>query len=325
MKKLLVGVVTSLLAVSFLISKIEFYEFYKIKERINYFYLIPFILGSIFGLILFGARWYILLEKKMKYKLALASVILGGGANMILPARGGDILRIFYCKKESHILYPTLLSKIFIEKVVDFITVILIGLVSFFLLGINQQKSSNLAIFTFSGILVLGLIAVLLYLRYKNQSFIRILSLPFMLIRKEEFFHSKVKEHIVDLGEFLTLRAFLKPALISLFMWLCAYSTIYLGIFGLLGMQISYIEIIFLIFCGAMGVAIPSAPSGIGVFHASIISGFVLLGKTSANGLVYATILHLAQFIFYGFFALIIYVSWIWTRRHSHVNHNNTC
>lgn len=316
MKKLLLGAVISAFAIGLLAYKIDLSEFEKIRERVNYVYLFPFIAGGILGLILFAIRWYIFLEKKISFKHALASVVLGGGANMVLPARGGDILRIYYSKTESNIQYPTLLSKIFIEKVVDFITVILIGLVSFFLLGMNNNESSSFAIFTFSGFLIFGIVIGLFLLRYQNDFVIRILIIPFRIIHKELLFNTKLKEHIVELGEFLTVRTFLRPSIITLVMWSCAYSLAYIGITGLLGIQIAYVEILFIMFCGAMGVAVPSAPSGIGVFHASIISGFVLLGKPSGVGLVYATTIHIAQFILYGALSLVVYLYWTWRRRH---------
>ncbi len=319
LKKLLIGIIISVFAIGFLAYKINLNEFYNIKDRISYIYLIPFAFGGFAGWALFGIRWYIFLEKKIVFKHALASVILGGGANMVLPARGGDILRLYYCKSESQIQYPTLLSKVFIEKVIDFIAVILIGLVSFLLLGINNAGAGNFAIFTFSGFLIFSIITGLVLIRYKNHLVIQLLSIPFKIIKKELFFNTKIKEHIIELGEFLTVKTFLKPVIITTIMWLIPYSLAYFGISGLLGIEITYIEILFLMFCGAMGVAVPSAPSGIGVFHASIISGFVLLGKQSSLGLVYATTFHLAQFIIFSFFSLLVYMYWTWRRRHPKV------
>ena len=84
----------------------------------------------------------------------------------------------------------------------------------------------------------------------------------------------------------------------------------------MLGGNVTEVEIVFLLFCGAMSLALPSAPSGIGVFHASIISGFLLIGKDTSYGLLYATAVHLISFVNVTFVGLIFYVYWTYRRRH---------
>ncbi|HSV85600.1 MAG TPA: lysylphosphatidylglycerol synthase domain-containing protein, partial [Levilinea sp.] len=57
----------------------------------------------------------------------------------------------------------------------------------------------------------------------------------------------------------------------------------------------------------AMGVAIPSAPSALGVFEAAIVGALAILGVTE-GALGYAILMHLFQFGLtgvYGFFALL--------------------
>jgi hypothetical protein len=45
----------------------------------------------------------------------------------------------------------------------------------------------------------------------------------------------------------------------------------------MLSLELSPEEISFILFCGAMSLALPSAPSGVGVYHASIISAFLII------------------------------------------------
>ncbi|MCE9501277.1 MAG: flippase-like domain-containing protein [Leptospira sp.] len=315
MRKFAIGILISLLAIILLAYKFDLNEFYKIKDGISYIYFLPFAMSGLFGYSLFSLRWYLLLEKKIKFKHAFACCILGGGANMVLPARGGDLLRIYYCKSETGIPYAGLLSKMFIEKVIDFITVILIGLVSFFLLGMNSDTESY-AIFTYSAILILGIVVSLFLVRFKNALIVNILSGSFRLIGKDHFFEVKLKHHIIEIGEFLTLKTFFFPGILTVVMWLTAYFLGYYCIQELIGIRITYVETLFIMFCGAMGVAVPSAPSGIGVYHAAVIGGFTLLGRTSGEGLVFATATHLSQFMIFSLMALFVYLYWTWRRRH---------
>ena len=65
---------------------------------------------------------------------------------------------------------------------------------------------------------------------------------------------------------------------------------------------------IFILSAGAFGIALPSAPAGLGVFEAAIVGAFALLGVESSKALAYALILHAMQFIVsssFGFIGLV--------------------
>ncbi|MRR29854.1 flippase-like domain-containing protein [bacterium] len=47
----------------------------------------------------------------------------------------------------------------------------------------------------------------------------------------------------------------------------------------------------------ALGVALPSAPAGVGVFEASMVAALSLLGVDSSSALAYAVIMHFSQVI----------------------------
>jgi uncharacterized membrane protein YbhN (UPF0104 family) len=47
----------------------------------------------------------------------------------------------------------------------------------------------------------------------------------------------------------------------------------------------------------ALGVAIPSAPAAVGVYEASVVGAFSILGVSSGMALAYAIVLHVAQIL----------------------------
>ncbi len=58
----------------------------------------------------------------------------------------------------------------------------------------------------------------------------------------------------------------------------------------------------------AMGIALPSAPAGLGIFETSIVAALNLFGINEALALAYAIILHVTQFVitaFIGLYALL--------------------
>jgi hypothetical protein len=85
------------------------------------------------------------------------------------------------------------------------------------------------------------------------------------------------------------------------------YVSAYLAIAAFVGIPLSAADAMVLLFAAALGLAIPAAPSGIGTFHAAIVSAFALLGRPPSEGLVLAVAIHgvfLVSFCLIGALAL---------------------
>ena len=116
MKKLFIGLLISILFVGVIALKFDFKaEFSKIGDKISYIYLFPIVLTQLTGLVVFSFRWRLLLEKRINAKHAISSSFIGYAANMVLPARGGDFFRVFYCRSETDVQYFHLVSKLFLQ------------------------------------------------------------------------------------------------------------------------------------------------------------------------------------------------------------------
>ncbi|MCX8000512.1 MAG: flippase-like domain-containing protein, partial [Leptospiraceae bacterium] len=267
------------------------------------------------GTVFFSIRWYYLLERQIKLKHAISSSFIGYGANMVLPARGGDLFRIYYSRAETGIRSLNLLSKLFIEKVIDFVSVILIGIVAFSIYQFYHKTSENsFAVFTFSGLIVFGMVATLYVIRYHSELILRILAAVGKKFKKEEFIEHHISVHIKEIKEFLNLRNFLYPIFYTIFTWLC-YLLTHKATAATMNMELGYLELGFLLFCGAISLALPSAPSGVGVYHGSIISGFILLGLDAKQGFLFATAQHLITFVLLSVTGFLFYLYWMYRRK----------
>ncbi|RHX93050.1 lysylphosphatidylglycerol synthase transmembrane domain-containing protein [Leptospira stimsonii] len=313
MKRILFGTVISVVALGFLFSKLDLSEFSRIQERWEPIYLIPFCISSAWGLLLFSWRWHLLMGKQISFRYALFSSFIGVGANMFLPARGGDIFRLYFCKKESDLQYPTLVTALFIEKVLDFSFIFSAGICALMFLGIKDESSDSF--FIISSLVIVGIFLGLIAVRFLNETIVSVLAWAAGLLGKKEWFLQKLAHYVRDLGKFLVLKRFLLPAILTAFTWLIGYALSYGILLKLVGIEMSYAGIVLIMFAGAVGVMVPSAPSGAGVFHASVTSAFVLMGRKASEGLFYATTVHLAQFILQSIFAILFYLYWIVDRR----------
>ncbi|MCU0825086.1 MAG: flippase-like domain-containing protein [Leptospira sp.] len=308
MKKWLVGVLISGIAVYFLSRNFNINEFERLNGKINW-YIVPLLfLSNLWAFVPFSIRWYYLLEKKISFRQSLTTSMIGVGLNMILPARGGDVVRLLMNKKDSELPLTHLFSRIFLEKVMDLAAVVLLGAIALFTMGLGQTK--NLSLLFVSTAVIISMFVGLMIIKYALEPLRNLFHFLFGLIQKKSLYEQKFDHHLIEFSNFLKGDKLTIPLLYSIPTWVFGYAVSYYLAGVLIGMPIRFPETLLFMFLGGLGVAIPSAPSGIGVFHAALISGFLILGRDPGEGLVYATVVHLSQFIITTSFAAVAYLDW---------------
>lgn len=308
MKKLFFGIIVSGIAIYFLQKNFDLSEFKRLEGKINWWIFPLLFLSNLWAFVPFSIRWYHLLEKKITFTQSFLTAIIGVGLNMVLPARGGDLVRLLMNKRDSDLPLTHLLSRIFLEKVMDLGAVVVIGAAALFYMGLGQSK--NLSLLLISTLVIVGMLVGLILVKYFLNTLRSLLLKCFSIAGKQSLYEAKLDHHLVEFSEFLQGDKLLKPVAYSLPTWIFGYAISYYLAGHLIGMPIGFPEALLFMFLGGMGVAIPSAPSGIGVFHAAIISGFIILGRDPGEGLVYATVVHLTQFLITTVMALFAYLFW---------------
>ena len=69
-----------------------------------------------------------------------------------------------------------------------------------------------------------------------------------------------------------------------------------------------------MLWASGLGLMIPAAPSGLGVYHATVVSVFYILGRPIAEGLVLATALHLSFFVALVLPMGVLYGKWLFKK-----------
>lgn len=313
MKKYVFGILISGIAIFFLAKNFDIREFERLKGNLNWWIFPLLVLSNLWAFVPFSFRWMYLLESKIKFSQSFTTSIIGVGLNMILPARGGDLVRLLMNKKDTEIPLTQLLSRIFLEKVMDLIAVVLFGASALFFLGLTA--SENWSLLYISTFVIFAMVVGLFLVKYALPWLQKVLGESFRLIGKESLYKNHFEGHLIDFSQFLTLSKLRIPILYSLPTWIFGYAISYYLAGQFMGMPLSFTEAVLCMFLGGMGVAIPSAPSGIGVFHAAIVSGFLILGREPGEGLVYATVVHLSQFLILISLSLVAYGYWKWEEK----------
>lgn len=242
----------------------------------------------------FGWRWRTLLIEALTMRRSVVVSALGLGGNQVLPLRGGDALRVVLSTRGLRA--PSLhsgVSAIAMEKVFDLIAVAAFGLASTATVIATDESGINVVAIAS---VILGLsIAVLLTARSGLMQTITRHIARALRLSPRFYRHLARPLHHLHLSTTPGRIAILLGQ--TAFIWLVLYVLAYLAIAQLIGMRLGIADAMMLLFAGALGVAIPAAPSGIGTFHAAIVSAFVVLGKPASEGLVLAVAIHGVLFI----------------------------
>src|SRR5512136_941841 len=131
----------------------------------NPLYLVPAVAFSTAGWFLRGARYRSILGRlgvRAGLAFSTACVLISQTANLVIPARLGDLVRIFILKHEELSGYQTGVSSIVIERFFDILTVALLGLVALpFVPGIPPWVTTVIVIpLALCGVFVLLLLAL---------------------------------------------------------------------------------------------------------------------------------------------------------------------
>lgn len=259
--------------------------------------MLPLIVAVVFAIVVsFGWRWRTLLREGLSLQRSLLVTSVGLAGNQLLPFRGGDALRVVLSSRGLRA--PSLhagVSALALEKVFDLLAVAAYGLASASVLLSHRTQSTGVdvtsvavAILAFSGSLLFAARAGWLSRLVRTSA--RAIRMPPHLYRHlvRPLHHLRQSASPGRLAKLLVQTAV---------MWLVLYVLAYYAVGLALGIAISPSDAMVLLFAGALGLAIPAAPSGLGTFHAAIVSAFVLLGRSTSEGLAFAVAVHGVFFI----------------------------
>ena len=265
-------------------------------SRLSFFWIILATANSLFTVYALGWRWRILLEPKERIGLGrlFRLNIISQYANILLPARMGEIVRARMTAIESRASTAFVLGTIAIERVLDVTAFIALWiLVPVFFVIREQRRSYSLVVFFC--LLAAGVMAVsvarpqLLFrgIRFAaralpgslRERFLRFGAdglEAFAVLRRPRIFASLAPlTFVFILGQVLTNFFVLQGCHLRL--------PLYAALFILLGVQVGY--------------AIPSVPGKIGIFEYSVILSLAAFRLPKGDALGYGLVLHAVAFL----------------------------
>lgn len=303
--RLLPGIIISGVAIYAIVHLTRGQNLIENLRSVNPSFVLLLIGITLLSLISRSFAWRAILGNKVSLATSFFGVCEGYLLNNIFPLRAGELGRALFVGRASGLGTFHVLSTILIERAFDiFFAASLILLTLPMVVGSDWIQPIAIAAFV---IVILGMVMLLVIAINRERISAWIAQRDF----RAGFFRNKILPQITKLMDGLSAlvnpgQFFLSVFWIALtwFFWILLYfSTI---------SQISPNPPFwwggFIAGLIALGVAIPSAPASVGVYEATILGAFALLGVTTHAGLAYAIVLHLAQILvttFFGIWGLI--------------------
>jgi uncharacterized protein (TIRG00374 family) len=288
------GLVISAIAIFALIRFIRIGDSISILVNTNPWLLLLMALFTILFLIVRAFGWKSLLGEKATYSETFLKLGEGYFINNIFPLRLGEISRALFMGASMKVNPGQVLSTIVIERVFDLLILAVSLLIMLpYALGMGWVKTIAWGILS---AMLVGLLV--LYFISRNQQRVNLFLIK--VGNRFSFFKKNIMPFVTSV--IVGFQALKRP------------SQLFFGLLGILGSWfVSFIQYSLILFLMAgpiklwwgafantimaMGIALPSAPAGLGIFETSIVAALNLFGINEALALAYAIFLHATQFV----------------------------
>jgi len=291
-KKVIAGLALSALLVWLSIRGIEFRGVIDGFRMIRCGYVLPAVAAMFLMQLLRSIRWGLILRPIGKVDpLSLFSVTsVGFLAIIAIPVRLGELARPYLIAKKSCIPMSSALGTIFVERVLDGLTVLIIAVLALFFTPLPPWLVRSSVLFL---LVTLGLFAVMIRVIVRREATLRILApLIGRLPARYAGAVNRLIDHFIEGFRIVADPALLFSAtLLSIIIWLVDVLAIYL-LFLAFGLNLPVAAAFVLMIILIIGIAIPTAPGFIGNWHYFCILGLGLFGIPKTDALTFAIIYH---------------------------------
>jgi len=267
--------------------------------------LLAAVLISLVSLGTRGMAWRVLLRYRATFKKSFFIICEGYFLNYILPLRAGEIGRAVFMGQASGLSPFHVLSTIVIERAFDLAMASGLLLTTLpLVLGVTWARP--VAILTMT-LVIAGLFA--LYLVARNSQ--KVHGWVFRLGQRWPLVQKWVVPSLDSLLDGLGTLTRLDQFFLAVF-WIVMSWVLWVSIYFVMLQPIlpgfPFYRAMFMTGVLALGVAIPQAPGGLGIFEASVVATLAIFGVSPSAALAYALLMHFMQFVInssFGFAELI--------------------
>jgi glycosyltransferase 2 family protein len=288
------GIIISVLAVIYIAHKIDIKKSLAVIRNIDPWLTALMIVTYLAGFVIRGIRWKAMLRNvtDLSFRTSIKAIILGYAGNNVLPARGGELVRMEFISRQAHLSRVASLTSIMAERLFDGVAILTLFAVALIASGINFVAIPWLKnTLIYGGLLFFGGVIVLMIISSHLAAIRKLLSrwlanskhLPKLL---------SILNRIDDALKFVSSGKRLWLIIVlSLSTWLIEGLVFKFGLMNL-GLNASWPIAYFTMAVVNLGLLVPSSPAFIGVFHGMCILAVGMFAISPENGLSLGILVH---------------------------------
>jgi len=294
----------SLVFLDLVFYKLDLNTMLMALKQANYYMFVPSLAILAISLVIRTWRWHWLLSqaKTARFSSLFSSLMIGTAANMVLPARAGEFIRAYFLGRREEISKTTAFATIVVERVFDGLTILLFLLLVVILTGARNDEIKYIGYL--GAAFYLGVVAGLVILYFRRDFLVRLLEalLPQSLAAR---IAGLLDAFLEGMQIMRNSRQLLMVVLLSLATWVgFALSFWPIMLAFDFGAPIPYYAPFLVIAFDALGLTIPGAPAGIGIFQyvtvvalriAFTLSGAELAANFGEVAASFSLVLHFSQ------------------------------
>ncbi|MHC4512623.1 MAG: lysylphosphatidylglycerol synthase transmembrane domain-containing protein [Planctomycetota bacterium] len=253
-----------------------------------------------------GLRWGFLLRKDVSIKVLYPSMMIGYMANMFLPVRMGELVRMELLSRRGGVRRGEAFLSVGLEKIVDGLSLLLvIGIVA-----VTRELPEWVAYMGWISLAIFGGLAagVLITLIFKE----RVRAILDKLVSRDGkitvHIHSFVDSIISELELLKDIKAWLGVIFYTVLVWVAEMFGVWL-LFRAAGLHLDPLESLFVVAVLTLATMVPSPPGYVGTFELFTKQALGLFGVAGAKALGTTLILHTQVLIVTALVGVICMVS----------------
>lgn len=297
LRRLLIGILVSLVCLGFIFSQINLHQLLAAWRLADYRWVLAGAACTLVWLTVRAFAWRSLLKNNAAYGHVFFAINQGYLLNNLLPFRLGEVGRAFLLGRKSGLGFWQVLPTILIERLVDLIIAVGIFLGALpFIVGADWARQ---AAWITGGVMLAGL--VLLFVMAHNRSRVQALAeaLGSRIPLVGRLANRSLPPFLDGLSILLDLRRFLVSLVWLLFNWIIGIVQFHLVMLAFFP-QAQPLWSIFTLGAAALGLAAPSSPGAVGVYEFAIMTALAQLVDAPAAAAAFAFTAHTIQIAITG-------------------------
>lgn len=242
-------------------------------------------------------RWWMILGdyKHVRISLLYQAIAIGYLSNNILPARAGDLVRVYFLGKRANISKSHVLATVALERIIDLVCAcLLLGAVSLLVDLPDWLRNAGMMI----GLGAAGVLAMLFALETVGDRLVRLVLALFAWAPKAILVRLQIlMEGFLDGFQGLrNWRAATGFITLTVLLWSNEILIIWISA-KVFNLDISFGQTLVLMLFGVFASMVPALPGQLGAFEFAVVSGAGFLGITGDAVFAFAVGWHMSLLI----------------------------